>query len=187
MFERKRAFKNLAEEIRLLKRINTDDSGRKLVKVGLAKNYDFLSPLSPNGEPCITEEVAQFLEHSTKHLRPDYSLHFVFEGTSLSDEEKRIYTSAIHNYYHNEFTEIVRELQKNMAQTIIMVAVSAVIFALNIFLKNSGENQIIYNIIDIIAWVFAWEATDIFFLQRPSMRLRRLRLFNIIQSTISFE
>lgn len=187
MFERKKAFKNLAEEIRLLKKTTTDEKGRRLVKIGLSQGYDYLSPLSPNGEPCITEEVAQFLEHSTKHLRPDSSLHFVFEGASLSDEEKEIYTCAIHNYYHNEFTEIVRELQKNMAQTIIMVAVSAVIFALNIFLKNGGENQIVYNIIDIIAWVFAWEATDIFFLQRPAMRLRRLRLFNIIQSKITFE
>lgn len=187
MFERKRAFKNLAEEIKLLKKSNTDENGRRLVKIGLSKGYDLLSPLSPNGEPCITEEVAQFIEHSTKHLRPDASLHFAFEGASISNNEKKIYTSAIHNYYHNEFTEIVRELQKNMAQTIIMVAVSAVIFAINIFLKNSGENQVVYNIIDIIAWVFAWEATDIFFLQRPAMRLRRLRLYNIIQSTITFE
>ncbi len=187
MFERKRAFKNLAEEIKLLKKSNTDENGRRLVKIGLSKGYDLLSPLSPNGDPCITEEVAQFIEHSTKHLRPDASLHFVFEGAFISNNEKKTYTSAIHNYYHNEFTEIVRELQKNMAQTIIMVAVSAVIFAINIFLKNSGENQVVYNIIDIIAWVFAWEATDIFFLQRPAMRLRRLRLYNIIQSTITFE
>lgn len=187
MSERLRNFKNLAKEIRTLKKPQEDAEGRRLVRIGMADGYDFLSPLSPNGEPYITSDTAQFLEQSTKHLRPDSSLHFVFEGASISETDKEKYTKAIRNYYHNEFMEVVRELAKNMTQTIIMVLISAIVFTLNIFLKNHGVDQVLYSIIDIVAWVFAWEATEIFFLQRPALRLRRLRLFNIIQASITFE
>ena len=109
-----------------------------MVRIGMADGYEFLSPLSQNGEPYITNDTAQFLEQSTKHLRPDSSLHFVFEGASISEADKEKYTKAIRNYYHNEFIEVVRELAKNMTQTIIMVLISAVVFTLNIFLKNHG-------------------------------------------------
>ena len=187
MSERLRNFKNLAEEIKTLKNPQEDANGRRMVRIGMADGYEFLSPLSPNGEPYITSDTAQFLEQSTKHLRPDSSLHFVFEGSTISEADKEKYTKAIRNYYHNEFMEVVRELAKNMTQTIIMVLISAFVFTLNIFLKNHGVDQVLYSIIDIVAWVFAWEATEIFFLQRPALRLRRLRLFNIIQAAITFE
>lgn len=187
MSERLRKFKDLAEEIKALKKPQEDASGRRMVRIGMEEDYDLLSPLSPNSEPYITSDAAQFLEQSTKHLRPDSALHFVFEGATLSEDGKEKYTKAIRNYYHNEFMEVVRELGKNMAQTITMVLISAVVFTLNIFLKNHGVDQVLYSIIDIVAWVFAWEATELFFLQRPSLRLRRLRLFNIIQATITFE
>mgnify|MGYP004605930827 FL=1 len=187
MSERLRKFKDLAEEIKALKKPQVDANGRRMVRIGMEEDYDLLSLLSPNGEPYITSDAAQFLEQSTKHLRPDSALHFVFEGATLSEDDKEKYTKAICNYYHNEFMEVVRELGKNMAQTITMVLISAVVFTLNIFLKNHGVDQVLYSIIDIVAWVFAWEATEIFFLQRPSLRLRRLRLFNIIQATITFE
>lgn len=187
MSERLRRFKNLAEEIGTLKKPQVDANGRRMVRIGMEEDYDLLSPLSPNGEPYITSDAAQFLEQSTKHLRPDSALHFVFEGATLSEDDKEKYTKAIRNYYHNEFMEVVRELAKNMTQTIIMVLISAAVFTFNIFLKNHDVDQVLYSIIDIVAWVFAWEATEIFFLQRPSLRLRRLRLFNIIQATITFE
>lgn len=187
MFARLRNFKALLEEIRLAKDTSLDKEGRRMVRIGLSSDCEFLSPLSPNAEPFITADTAQFLEHSTKHLRPDSKLHFVFEGASLTPDERDRYTKAIRNYYHSEFAEVARDLHKNTVQTISMVAVSAVVFALNIFLKSNGVDQVLYNIIDIVAWVFAWEATDIFFLQRPAMRLRRLRLFNIIQAAITFE
>lgn len=155
MSERLRRFKNLAEEIGTLKKPQVDANGRRMVRIGMEEDYDLLSPLSPNGEPYITSDAAQFLEQSTKHLRPDSALHFVFEGATLSEDDKEKYTKAIRNYYHNEFMEVVRELGKNMAQTITMVLISAVVFTLNIFLKNHGVDQVLYSIIDIVAWVFA--------------------------------
>ncbi len=187
MFENIKKFKTLAQEIRILKNSTIDSDNRQIVRVGIADDYEFLSPLSPNGEPYITGDTAQFLEQSTKHIRPDEPLHFIFERSNLSNETKEQYTIAIRNYYHNEFMEVERDLRKNMAQTITMVLISAIVFTLNIFLKNHGVDQVLYSIIDIVAWVFAWEATEIFFLQRPAMRLHRLRLFNIIQASISFK
>ncbi len=70
MSERLRRFKNLAEEIRILKKPQEDANGLRMVRIGIADSYDLLSPLSPNGEPYITSDTAQFLEQSTKHLLP---------------------------------------------------------------------------------------------------------------------
>lgn len=67
MSERLRKFKDLAEEIKALKKPQEDASGRRMVRIGMEEDYDLLSPLSPNSEPYITSDAAQFLEQSTKH------------------------------------------------------------------------------------------------------------------------
>lgn len=64
MSERLRKFKDLTEEIRILKKPQEDANGRRMVRIGIADSYDLLSPLSPNGEPYITSDTAQFLEQS---------------------------------------------------------------------------------------------------------------------------
>ena len=47
-------------------------------------------------------------------------------------------------------------------------------------------DQIIGEVIDIVAWVFLWEAVDLWFLTRGNIKIRTLNYIKIIESDIVF-
>ena len=134
----------------------------------------FFPPFSTNGLPMLSSETAEFLEHSIKHLRPDTPLHIEIEGQCIDAEERILYEKAIRSYYHAEFSETVRNIRKNTIQTVTMT------FALALILTNRAAQSVFLEMIDVVAWVFMWEAADIFFFQRSTLRMKRLRYFNTL-------
>ena len=186
MFERFRAFQSLTREIRTARPAPLDESGRQLVKIHVSDDSNFLSPFSTDGLPMLSSETAEFLEHSIKHLRPDTPLHIDIEGQCIEAEERILYEKAIRIYYHAEFSETVRNIRKNTIQTVTMTFLAALTFALALILTNRAVQSVFLEMIDVVAWVFMWEAADIFFFQRSTLRMKRLRYFNLIQADISF-
>lgn len=189
MFDRLKAFRALAEEIREKDR-NTEKQAdaagaRHTVRVSVQNGDDFLSPLSPDGAPVISEETASFLSNSVRHLRPDTALRFEIEGKGIDRTEREVYEKAIRNYYHGEFAEVMRELRRNAIVSAVMTAAAALIFALAVIFDRMGADIVLLNMIDVVAWVFMWEAADIFLLQRPTLKLRRWRSFQMIRAEIA--
>ena len=189
MFDRLKAFRALAEEIREKDR-NTEKQAdaagaRHTVRVSVQNGDDFLSPLSPDGAPVISEETASFLSNSVRHLRPDTALRFEIEEKGIDRTEREVYEKAIRNYYHGEFAEVMRELRRNAIVSAVMTAAAALIFALAVIFDRMGADTVLLNMIDVVAWVFMWEAADIFLLQRPTLKLRRWRSFQMIRAEIA--
>ena len=189
MFDRLKAFRALAEEIREKDRKaekQADAAGaRHTVRVSVQNGDDFLSPLSPDGAPVISEETASFLSNSVRHLRPDTALRFEIEEKGIDRTEREVYEKAIRNYYHGEFAEVMRELRRNAIVSAVMTAAAALIFALAVIFDRMGADTVLLNMIDVVAWVFMWEAADIFLLQRPTLKLRRWRSFQMIRAEIA--
>ena len=186
MFEQLRKFRKLSREIRKTHFAEVDEEGRNLVRICVADDRDFLSPFSGDGIPLLSADTAEFLEDRLKNLRSDASLHLCLEGSCIDAEERKMYDSAIRNYYHLEFLETERELRKNSVQSTVMTVFAALLFALALVLDSYGVRAVLLNMLDVVAWVFMWEAADLFFFRRSDMRLRRLRAFHLIQSRISF-
>lgn len=59
---------------------------------------------------------------------------------------------------------------------------------IHIILENTtNASAVILNMIDVFAWVFTWEAVDIFFLQRPKLHKEQQRNTAAIDAEIVFE
>lgn len=53
-------------------------------------------------------------------------------------------------------------------------------------LDHIGVNSLWIEVIDIFAWVFLWEAVDLFFIERSHLLVRAKRLQNFIQMQINY-
>ena len=186
MFEKIKEYRKLTREIRAVSQTPCDRDGRHTVKINVSDDSDFLSPFSADATPLIAGETAAFIDQSVKHLRPGAPLNLEIVGGCIDSEERITYEQAIRNYYHAEFIEAVRDIRKNTVQTVIMTAIAAIIFTLAVVLDAHGAESVLLNMIDVVAWVFMWEAADIFVFQRSVLRLKRLRAFGIIRSKITF-
>ncbi len=186
MSKRQKEYKELMKQIHNTNSVQLDEEGRKIVNISIADDSCFLSPYSTLDAPIISDEMADFLEHSVKHISPKSKIHFIIKSKTIDENEKKIYPLAIKNYYGSEFVEITRDLNHNKWLSIIMIIIGAFFFALDIFLGHFNSTDVLLNIIDVIAWVFVWEAVDLFVLQRSSLKLKRHRCYELIHSKLSF-
>ena len=187
MFERFKKVKELSRSLSEEIEPETDEKGRTVVRLRVTDDDNFLSPFSVEGKPVIAGETAEFLNHSLLQLKTSSAVHFVVSSNVITDEEQQVYEKAIKNYYREEFAERAREIRKNTLASLVMILVGALVFAIAILLESMDLKPLFLNILDVIAWVFVWEAADLFFLQRPVLRKEQLRNLKIAVAEFTFQ
>lgn len=164
-----------------------DENNRRIIRLNISDDSNFLSPFSVKGNLLISSETAEFLNLNIKHNLKDSGVKLILYGNTIDETEKEVYKAAIKNYYQVEYTETMRELQRNLLCSIIMFLFSACIFALAVILEATTQaNAVILNMIDVFAWVFTWEAVDLIFFQRPKLHKEQNRNIAAINADIVF-
>lgn len=164
-----------------------DENNRRIIRLNVTDDSNFLSPFSVKGDPLISGETADFLNLNIKHNLKDSGVKLVISSGEIDDTEKDVYKTAIKNYYRVEYKSTWKELRRNLLSSIIMLLISACIFALAITLKKTTDTgAVILNMLDVFAWVFTWEAVDIFFLQRPKLLKEQKRNAAAMNAEIVF-
>ena len=95
-------------------------------------------------------------------------------------------TTVIRNTYRTRVIDIDRKLRRNTIAAIIMTVTAIVILALYLALELRNAGYVILEIVDIVAWVFMWEAADLFFLERNVLKLEQLRSCRLYAAEITF-
>ena len=181
-----REIKKLTKDIEKEKPKAYDEEGRVTVDLSVTDDSGCLSPYSSADEPLISADFADFIYHSVKHVHPGEKLHFRVRCNAADDTEKRVYPEAIKNYYTSEFIECSRDMKKNTLYSVIMTALAALVFTVMIMLEGFGVESVILSMIDVVAWVFMWEAVDLFVLERSAIRMKRSRLLSLIHAKYTF-
>ena len=187
MKEKRKELRRLSAELRRAHAAARKADGRCPVRIHVRDDSDFLSPFSPDSEALIAGETAAFLDQSVKYLPPDADLSLHIDGACISPGERPLYAEAIRRYYRHEFAAAARDMRKNTVLSLVMTGVAALIFALALWLSHHGAETVLLNMIDVVAWVFMWEAADIFFFRRSEIRLRRLRAYQMMEAKTEFD
>lgn len=82
--------------------------------------------------------------------------------------------------------DIDRKLRRNAVAALLMTLTAIVIMALYVALELWNAGYVILEIVDIVAWVFMWEAADLFFLERNVLKLEQLRSCRLYSAEITF-
>ena len=169
-----------------LKQTKNEDKKPATINLTVYDDSNFLSPYSSDNEEIISDEVAGFLENSAKQIKPTRSLKINIKSKTIAENEKPVYLRAIKNYYENESVEIKRNLKFNLIATLILFAISVVVLLVLFLVVAKFNIQVLTEIVTIMAWVFLWEAVDLFFIRRPLLRRELHRCENLKNSEIVF-
>lgn len=135
------------------------------IQMTVIDDSNFLSPYCYEN-PLISEEVAEFLKKEKKLLRPPVvAIQIMIRSNVISDDEKKLYTQAIHNYFKAENKEDKINLRRNRILSLWMAIIGIVVFAALVILDSLLFLGIWSEIIDILGWVFIWEAVDQYFFE----------------------
>lgn len=167
------------------KEYRLDDENRIIVAMNVKDDSNFLSAFSTNDKPVISNEVAEFLETVTYTVPPNEQLSLHIKSDCIDETEKQIYREAIKEHYADKYHESEKELKIFNRVALGLAIVGVLILAAAIFLEYKVESVLWAEVIDILAWVFLWEAADIKFLRTRELAIQRTRYLAL--STMKIE
>lgn len=156
------------------------------INLHVRDDSDFLSPYAEEGKPIISTEIADFLEKTIRAYHPKCPVILNIHSTCIDDNEKIQYQKAIRNYFSLELEDNIREMKRISIKALIFTIIGVIILAFMFVLDHIGVNSLWIEVIDIFAWVFLWEAVDLFFIERSHLLVRAKRLQNFIQMQINY-
>lgn len=186
-------FRSIARMREMNRKVNTarlaeekDEEGRLRIDVTVRRDDGFISPFSYGAEPVVSSEVAEFLEQS---VRPKYAkseFHLVLHSDEIDGEERRVYADAVHKSFMLKFIAERQKSRRDCLVAFIMLLCGVLLLSAMIALRFIGENAVFYEVVDIFAWVFLWEAADIFFLQRKMSHWQMHKYIGLSRCEISY-
>ncbi len=163
-----------------------DSEDRIIVNMNVKDDTDFLSVFSINETPVISNEVAEFLENSTQTIHADEQLTLCIKSDCIDETEQKLYKAAIKEYYSEKYCSNDRELQVFNRIAFVLAIVGILILSFAVFIEF--RNSVIWaEVIDIVAWVFLWEAVDIKFFKTRELKQKRKRYAAFISMKIQYE
>ena len=160
---------------------NCSSSNEAIINININKTEDIISPYAENNKEVINSEFANFLDNSVKDVSPKHDLTLKISAANC-DLDK--ISSAIKNYYFNEFMDSQRKLKHNLIFSICTLIIGLLSLALTFVLNTFNTPLIVGGAVDIFAWVFVWEAIDLFFFRRAELKYQQYRQINFINATI---
>lgn len=169
------------------KQYRHDDEGRIIIDMNVKDDTDFLSVFSATETPVISSEVAEFLENSTHSIRPDEQFTLRIKSNCIDETEQQIYKDAIKAYYAERYRANERELKIHNRIALCLAILGVLVLAFAIFWEYFMQSVLWAEVIDIVAWVFLWEAVDIKFFKTRELALQRKRYGALFSMKIEYE
>lgn len=163
-----------------------DEQGRCIINMCVKNDDDFLSPFSATDTPVISPEVAEFVENSTCLSAPGEQFVLRIKSDCIDDAEKELYQTAIREYYTQKYIANDRELRHRRRLAWAMGAVGVLILALAIFWEYRFSSLVWAEFIDIVAWVFIWEAVYAEQFDNRKRRLQKRSYLSYLSMEIQF-
>lgn len=179
--KRREAVKNIKE-----KEFMIDGEGNSVVNVSVEEDDDFLSPYGDSENLVISEEMAGYLKNATNGIPVKDDLHFKIKCSDVNKHNENKFRKAIHNYYTNQFVEVERKLKSNAFSVLATFILALIFLAVWAVLDHFKMVEVVTLIIEIVAWVFMWEAVDLLFFQRAQLRHKKHRILQLISAKVSF-
>ena len=179
-------FKKGIEDLTAKREYKRDSQHRILIEMTVRDDSDFLSVFSASEIPVISSDVAEFIEISTHSLPPQEPLTLRIHSDCIDDEEKVLYRKAIHEHYIEKFIAVERELKRNrwIAFGLFCAGVAALVFGL--YFEYHYGALIWSEVIDIVAWVFLWEAVDISAFQNRAYRTQEMHYLSYLSMNVEY-
>ncbi len=180
--------KKVQEAIRQAEMTDYDEDGNAIIAIGLNKKEEFYDPFCDKSYKMLNRQMLEFIEHSAKQqpMQDSLAIEITCEE-EITDRERNQMSDAIKRQFAEELIENRKRLVRNLVSSLILAIVGLGVLAVCLFLEHINSFEVIYRTIDIAAWVFLWEAFDVFFLRRPEKRRRYFLVYRLLNSKVTIK
>lgn len=176
--------KKLAKKLGII----LDEDGRSVLNMKVGDDSSFLSPFYFD-RPLISDEAASYLSSHKAILLWKQGAHINIISDSISEEDEPIYRTAVKGYFAQEAIRWERAQRRNYILSAVLFLIGVAVFALMFTLDHylGGALGMWSEVIDVVAWVFIWEAVDVAFIEKLENSYNVRMAHNLINSRIEFK
>lgn len=176
----------LKERNKIRKEFEKDEEGRAIVNISIRDKEQVLSPFCYEEKETIKEEFAGLLDNIIKSVPPKQKVRLVISGEDIDNAEKESFALAIKNHYANKILDSQLRLKNAYMIFAICVVLSILSLGLLFLVNYLNAPYILIEVVDILAWVFVWEAADVLIFQRGLIQLEKSRYTALYKSKICY-
>ncbi len=165
--------------------VERDEEGRVIIDVTVRSDEAFLSDYSVD-KPVISSDFADFLHDRLEPIPPREPLLLRIHGDCIDEDEKPLYESALREHALESYKKTATGFRRNTLLSSVMFAIGVLGIIAAVLCSVFPTNAVFTEILDIFAWVFVWEAVDLFFLERGGLRAERRRALRLYDAKIQF-
>lgn len=147
------------------------------------KTIDIYNPFSM--ETSINEDIYSYLEDAYEMNKISLKLKIDFsfpEDTKEEEKDKIINLMRIH--YARAAKRQGAEVTKSILLSLILLCIGSIFLTASFIVEYVFEQKLVFEILNIFAWVFIWECCHEFFFtisKTKTQRIKTLRLFDAIK------
>lgn len=164
----RKKLRDASREINKNKGVVYDEDDNAVITVKAFDKEQIFSSYDYDSNEKLNEELGSYIWDKARLVPANKEIK-IKVYTSKGVNKKEV-SEAIRNNYKKDYIEIQALLKKNLFFSLAMLVIGLV-FMTFLFLSYAFfRNDYIDAIIDIVTWVFLWEAVDAFCLERSSLK-----------------
>lgn len=150
-------------------------NGDAILSVKAETRDELFSRYNYNNDDVINRDFTDYIWHKAKLVPLNQNIKIQIHCPA--DTSKREVKTSLKNYYRAEYLETKNELKKISFFSITCLLLGIItLLVLSVF-NFAWNNFYVVSIVDILVWVFVWEAFDSFFFKRwdGKRKLKRIQ------------
>lgn len=147
-------------------------NGDAIISINAPTNNELFSSYNYNSDDVINKDLADYIWQKSKLVPFNHDIKL--QIYTKEEVDKKEVKSALNTYYRAEYLDAKSELKKNTIFSLLCLFFGVVTLVVLSLFNSLIDNFYLLSITDILAWVFIWEAFDVFFFQR-SHSIRRIK------------
>ena len=181
MFFNKKAEK-IDRDIRRKISYKEDDDGKAVIEAKIENSNDIFSKFNYDDGDKLTPDFTDFLWEKSRLVPINKDLRVnLYTNNEIQDTAVE---KALKDHFKYEYIETKKEMQHLKQFSLVNLILGVIALAVLLVLSNVLNNYILVTVIDILAWVFVWEAFDAFFLERSHKKRKLLYLQKLYSADV---
>lgn len=167
MFFRKK-LRKLEKQLKNDDGLMLDSEDNAVISINAPKQEQIFSEYDYDSGEDLNQELSDFVTNKAKFVPINKEIRLRLYTEKIT--EKINVESAIKNNFKKKYIETQNEIKKNTLFALAMFIVGLFSLAVLLLMHSFFYNVYTEVILEIVTWVFIWEAVDAFFLKRLSLK-----------------
>ncbi len=181
MFDRKK-LKATRKEMSEKEEIYFDSDDNALITVKADKEEQLFSSYDYDNNERLNEELADYIWDKARFVPAKNDIRIKVYASEKANKVE--IENAIHNKFKKEYLELKEEKKRNALFSLAMLITGLLFLGVLYLSYLYFRNEFLDVILEIVVWVFLWEAVDAFFLQRTSLRRKQFTLLKLCAARV---